>query len=52
MILMASIQVQSDLIQQIKGGQLQDRRLICLRNEVKKGIESEFSSFRGWPIEI
>ena len=34
MILMASIQVQSDLIQQIKEGQLRDRRLICLRNEV------------------
>ena len=42
MILMASIQVQSDLIQQIKGGQLQDRRLICLRNEVKKGLKVNF----------
>ena len=42
MILMASIQVQSDLIQQIKGGQLRDRRLICLRNEVEKGLKLNF----------
>ena len=42
MILMASIQVQSDLIQQIKGGQLRDRRLICLRNEVEKGLKVNF----------
>ena len=42
MKLMASIQVQSDLIQQIKGGQLRDRRLICLRNEVEKGLKVNF----------
>ena len=36
MILTASIQVQYDLIQQIKEGQLRDRRLICLRNEIEK----------------
>ena len=42
MILMASIQVQSDLIQQIKGGQLRDRRLIYLKNEVEKGLKLNF----------
>ena len=46
MILIASIQVQYDLIQQIKEGQLRDRHLICLRNEVEKRIETEFSSFK------
>ena len=42
MILMASIQVQSDLIQQIKEGQLRDPHLIYLRNEVEKELKPQF----------
>ena len=41
-ILMASIQVQSDLIQQIKEGQLRDPRLIYLRNKVEKELKPQF----------
>ena len=42
MILMASIQVQSDLIQPIKEGQLRDPRLIYLMNEVEKELKPIF----------
>ncbi|CAL9097860.1 unnamed protein product [Musa textilis] len=39
---MASIQVQSDLIQQIKEGQLRDPHLIYLRSEVEKELKPQF----------